>query len=260
MTTQPAENSANRFKKWLPVFLVVGLLALGILFGVHKQISLSNLIQHRETIAGFISENFIAAILIYLIIYIVAVAISFPGASALSVTSGLVFGGLLGGFLTVIGATIGAVIIFLIARSSFGEVLKQRAGPFLNKMIEGFQKDAFQYLLTIRLTPLFPFWAVNIAPALFNMKLSSYALATFIGIIPGTMVYTYIGAGLDSIIAAQEAANPGCASAGTCEINIKALITKEMIFALAGLAALSFLPFVLRKFKTASPSHSNAEK
>ena len=121
-------------------------------------------------------------------------------------------------------------------------------------MIEGFQKNAFQYLLTLRLTPLFPFWVVNIVPAMLNMKLSSYALATLLGIIPGTFAIAYIGVGLDSVIAAQEAVNPGCANAGTCSIDPKALITKDIIFALAGLAFLSFLPFIISKLKGAKAS------
>ena len=116
-------------------------------------------------------------------------------------------------------------------------------------MIAGFQKDQFQYLLTLRLTPIFPFWVVNIVPALLNMKLGSYALATMIGIIPGTFAFAYIGAGLDSVIAAQEKANPGCAVAGTCSIDIGALVTTDLLIALAGLAALSALPFIIKKIR-----------
>ena len=148
---------------------------------------------------------------------------------------------------TVTAATIGAIIIFLIARSSFGEVFQARAGPFINKMTEGFQKDAFQYLLTLRLVPVFPFWVVNIVPALLNMRLLPYGIGTFFGIIPGTFAFTYLGAGLDSVIAEQEKSNPGCVDAGTCTIDPKALVTTDLLLALAALAALSFLPFVLKK-------------
>ena len=154
---------------------------------------------------------------------------------------------LIAGSSTVVAATIGAVIIFLIARSSLGEVFENKASGFIEKMAKGFQKDAFQYLLTLRLVPAFPFWVVNIVPGLLNMKLIPYAVATFIGIIPGTFAFTYLGSGLDSVIAEQERANPGCVDAGSCTIDPKALITTDLLLALAALAALSFIPFILKR-------------
>ena len=250
-TSAPEKKSA--IKQWLPLVLVLLVLFAGYFSGLKDYISLSNLIEQRENINVFVSDNYVSAIVIYVLVYTLLVAISFPGASALSVTSGLVFGWFVAGVATVTAATLGAVIIFLIARSSLGNILKNRAGGFMSKMVEGFQKDAFQYLLTLRLIPAFPFWAVNIVPALLNMKLAPYAIATFIGIIPGTFAFTYLGSGLDSVIAEQERANPGCAEAGTCEIEIGALVTTELLLALAFLALLSFLPFIIKKLRGSSP-------
>ena len=249
MNSDEKSPTPNALRKWLPLGVVVAILAAGYLAGLHEYLTLSSLIQNRETFREFVSENFVAAIIGFMVLYASLVALSFPGASLLTVASGLLFGGVLGGFLTVFSATTGAVIIFLIARSSFGDFLEQRAGPFIHKMVEGFQKDAFSYLLTIRLTPVFPFWVINIVPALLNMRLLPYAIATFLGIIPGTFAYAYIGAGLDSIILAQQEANPGCAQSGTCEIDIKSLVTKEIIFAMIGLAIISILPVVIRKLR-----------
>lgn len=249
MTSDTNIKQSNPLKKWGALGVIVGLLVAGYLAGLHEYVSLSNLIKHREAMMQSVSDNFLLAALAYMAIYILIVAVSFPGASALTITSGLIFGGILGGVLTVVGATLGACLIFLIARSSLGDFLEKKAGPFIQKMISGFQKDQFQYLLTLRLTPIFPFWVVNIVPALLNMRLGSYALATLIGIIPGTMAFAYIGAGLDSVIAAQEEANPGCADAGTCSIDISALVTKDLLIALAGLAALSALPFLVKKIR-----------
>jgi len=234
-------------KRWLPLIFVIGLLIAAYLFGLHEHLSLTNLIKQREVLGNFVSENLFLAVAGYMLLYIVLVAISFPGGLALSITSGFLFGWFIAGFATVTAATIGAIIIFLIARSSFGEVFQARAGPFINKMTEGFQKDAFQYLLTLRLVPVFPFWVVNIVPALLNMRLLPYGIGTFFGIIPGTFAFTYLGAGLDSVIAEQEKSNPGCVDAGTCTIDPKALVTTDLLLALAALAALSFLPFVLKK-------------
>ena len=259
MTSVEPQKPINPLKKWGALGVIIALLGAGYFTGLHEYFSLSNLIKHREAMVSFVSDNILLAGLAYVILYLTIVAVSFPGAAALTITSGLVFGGILGGILTVIGATLGAVVIFLIARSSLGDVLEKKAGPFIQKMIAGFQKDQFQYLLTLRLTPIFPFWVVNIVPALLKMRLPSYALATFLGIIPGTMAFAYIGAGLDSVIAAQEDANPGCADAGTCSIDVGALVTKDLLIALAGLAALSVLPFIIKKIRGDKPV-TNEEK
>lgn len=250
-----APTVANHLKRWLPLVVVLSILVLGYLAGIQEHISLSNLIKQRSFLEQFVADNFFAAILIYMLIYVVLVAVSFPGGLALSITSGFIFGWFVAGLATVTAATVGAMIIFLIARSSFGSFLKDRAGTMFNKMTAGFQKNAFQYLITLRLVPAFPFWAVNIVPGLLNMKLAPYTVATFFGIIPGTFAFTYLGAGLDSIIAEQERANPGCADAGTCSIDAGALVTTELLLALAFLAALSFLPFLLKKLR-GKPLHN----
>ncbi|MCB1451275.1 MAG: VTT domain-containing protein, partial [Nitratireductor sp.] len=131
----------------------------------------------------------------------------------------------------------------------FGDFLSARAGPFVTRMLDGFNKDAFNYLLSLRLTPVFPFWVVNIVPALLNMRFGPYLAATFLGIIPGTLAYSYIGSGLDSIIVAQELANPGCAAAGTCSIDPSSLVTRQIILAMVGLAVISILPVLYKKFR-----------
>ena len=115
-------------------------------------------------------------------------------------------------------------------------------------MLAGFKEDQFLYLLSLRFTPVFPFWVVNIVPALLNMKVLPYAAATFLGIIPGTFAYAYIGSGLDSIIDAQQQANPGCAADGSCKIDLSALITGELLFAMAALGAVSLAPVLVKKF------------
>lgn len=243
-------------KRLLPILIIVLALVGAYMAGLQEYLSLSNLIQQREALNTFVSENLFLALGAYMLAYIVLVAISFPGGLALTITSGFLFGWLIAGLATVTAATIGAVIIFLVARSSFGDIFQKKASGFLNKMAEGFKKDAFQYLLTLRLVPAFPFWVVNIVPGLLNMKLMPYAIATFIGIIPGTFAFAYLGAGLDSIISEQEQANPGCVDNGTCELEASALVTPELLLALGGLAALSFLPFVVRKLRGRSATGS----
>jgi uncharacterized membrane protein YdjX (TVP38/TMEM64 family) len=159
------------------------------------------------------------------------------------------FGGVVGGLATVLAATAGAVVIFLIAKSSIGDFLETRASGFVARLAEGFRRDSFNYLLSLRLTPLFPFWVVNIVPAMLNMRLGPYALATFIGIIPGTFAYAFVGAGLGSVISAQEAANPGCSAMGTCSIDPRSLVTPQLLIAMAALGVVALIPVVVRRLR-----------
>jgi uncharacterized membrane protein YdjX (TVP38/TMEM64 family) len=236
-------------KRWGVVVVIGSLMVLGYVLGWHEYISMSALIMHREMLSQFVTEHFWISILSYCVLYVVLVALSFPGASLLTIGGGFLFGGLIGGSLTAIAATIGASIIFLATRTSLGASLKDRAGPFMARLADGFRADAFNYLLFLRLTPVFPFWLVNIAPAIFHVPLRTYAIATFFGIIPGTFAYSFIGVGLDSLIAAQELANPGCAAAGSCTVDPSALVTRELIIAFALLGIVSLLPVALKKLR-----------
>ncbi len=122
-------------------------------------------------------------------------ALSLPGGAILTVIGGLLFGVIVGSVAAAVGALVGATAIFLIARSAAGEFLTRRAGPFAAKLAEGFRADAFSYLLFLRLVP-FPFWLVNLASALFGVRLSTYVAATAIGIVPATVAFAAFGAGL----------------------------------------------------------------
>ncbi|WP_428642726.1 TVP38/TMEM64 family protein [Roseibium sp.] len=250
-----AGESGSRFafhhvRKWLPLAVLAILMVVVFSNGLHHQLTLSNLIKRRQELAGLVDEHAVAALLVYMSAYAVTVALSIPGAVLLTIAGGFLFGWVLAGFMTVVAATLGACAVFLVARSSFGEVLTRRAGPFLSRLAEGFRREAFNYLLFLRLTPIFPFWLVNIAPAVFQMPLASYALATFVGILPGTFAFAFIGSGLGSVIKAQEAANPGCAAAGTCQIEVSALITPQLLAAFFALGIASLIPVILKKVRS----------
>ena len=243
------DDKSSLPRRIIPIAALAGVLALAWAGGLFDYFSLSSLLIHRAELSNYVADHLFASLLAYVGTYAALVAISFPGASLLTIASGFLFGGFAGGVASVIGATIGAALIFLIARSSFGDFLSARAGPFVTRMLDGFNKDAFNYLLSLRLTPVFPFWVVNIVPALLNMRFGPYLAATFLGIIPGTLAYSYIGSGLDSIIVAQELANPGCAAAGTCSIDPSSLVTQQIILAMVGLAVISILPVLYKKFR-----------
>jgi uncharacterized membrane protein YdjX (TVP38/TMEM64 family) len=243
----PARRGALR--RFGPLFVLVAVMLAVYLAGGQEYLSLSNLIRQRSALVGLVEAHLLLACLLYVSVYVSAVALSFPGASLLTIMGGFLFGWLLGGTLTAVSATLGASLIFLIARTSLGSTLRGNAGPLLTRMTDGFRRDAFHYLLFLRLAPIFPFWLVNIAPALFDMRLRPYVVATFVGILPGTYAYAFIGTGLDSVIAAQEAANPGCAAAGTCHIEVSALVTGELVAAFVALAVAALVPVAVRRLR-----------
>lgn len=253
-TGSKADATGSVFRRWLPIIVIGLVMGIGFWQGWHEQLSLSSLIRNRMDLTAFVSDNIALALIAYVAIYVASVSLSFPGASFITIAGGFMFGWALGGVATAMAATIGASIIFLAAKTSFGASLRAKAGPTLNRLADGFKENAFHYLLFLRLTPVFPFWLVNIAPALFDVRLRTYAVATFIGILPGTFAFSFIGAGLDSVIAAQEKANPGCGSAGTCEVDIGALITPELLAAFAGLGVLAIIPVVVKKLRAGKSS------
>ena len=213
--------------------VAVGLISLYLL-DLHHYLSVQALHQYRERLGGFVDANAALAAGAYALVYIAVVALSFPGASVLTVAGGFMFGWLAGTALALIGATIGATLIFLIARTSLGDFLTARAGPRVQRLRAGFHEDAFLYLLFLRLVPLFPFWLVNLAAALFEMPLLSYVAATAIGIIPGTFVLSYFGEGLGS---ALDGDGP--------------VLTTELFIAFTLLGALALVPVLVRRWRRA---------
>ena len=236
-TSEPAV-----WRRFLPLAVIAAGLVVGYAAGLQDYLSLAVLVEQRDALKAFVADHRIASILGYFVLYTLAVAFAFPAASILTIFAGFVFGWFIAGTLTVFAATLGAAAIFLAARSAFGDVLRKRAGPFASKLADGFAKDAFGYLLVLRLAPVFPFLIINIAPAFFDIKLRTYMAATFLGIIPGTFAYSWLGQGLDSVIVA---------AAGR-EISISDLVTPEITIAFLGLAIVAAIPTIVRKFRARS--------
>jgi uncharacterized membrane protein YdjX (TVP38/TMEM64 family) len=186
-------------RRLMPLGLLV---AAGIAFvavGGHRYLTFAALADNRNWLCGLVARWGIVAALIYILAYAVPVALSVPGGAVLTIAGGFLFGTWLGGLCAVVGATLGATAVFLAARAGLSGLVR-RAGPFLGKLEARFRADAFNYLLVLRLVPLFPFWLVNLVPALAGVGLPTYLLATFIGIIPGTFVYASLGNGLGSVV------------------------------------------------------------
>lgn len=252
-----ATSEKSALRRFAPLIILVALIGLVLAMGWHRYLTLEHIAHNRANLKDLIAANPVLSIAVYMALYIAVVALSLPGAALLTLTGGFLFGWLWCGLATVIAATIGATIIFVIAKTALGETLANRAGPWLDRLRTGFQEDALSYLLFLRLVPAFPFWLVNLAPALLGVKLRTYVVGTFFGIIPGTFAYAFAGRGLDSVIEAQEAAHKAClerAAAGsgeTCSfaLDTSALITIELLLAFAALGIVALIPVVLKKLR-----------
>jgi len=247
------KESGFSAKKFAPLVIIVLLFATFFYFGLDDYLTFRALSDNRDLLLEFVADHFLLAALLYMLAYIVAVACSFPGGLLMTVTGGFLFGWIAGGLMTVVAATIGATILFLVAATSLGEPLRKKAGPWLKKLEGGFAENALSYLLFLRLVPAFPFWLVNIAPAFLGVRLGTYIIGTFIGIIPGTFVFAFLGVGLDSIIVEQQEKYNACVAAGNADcvldFQISSLITTEIILSFVALGVVSLLPIVIKKFR-----------
>lgn len=249
-------------KRVLPLAALVALAALVISQGWHHYLTLEHIAENRDLLKSYIADNYWLSLLVYMAVYVVAIALSLPGGVFLTLLGGFLFGWLLGGTATVVAATAGATLIFIVAKTSLGEPLAARAGPRLEKLRQGFRENALSYLLFLRLVPLFPFWLVNLAPALLGVSLPVYVFGTFVGIIPGTFAFAVAGVGLDSVIEAQRQAYQQCLAARSgnqdtpCSFSFdpSALLTTQLIAAFVALGIVALIPVVLKKFRKANPA------
>lgn len=259
MTTvsESARGVAAWLKRLWPLLALFA--AAGIVFamGWHRYLTLQALAENREALRAFIDANMMLSLAIFVALYAATVALSLPGGAVLTIAGGFLFGWVWGGAASIVAATIGAAIVFLIARSALSDVVAARAGPWLSRFRQGFQEDAFSYLLFLRLVPIFPFWLVNLAPGLLGVSFATYVAATILGIIPGTFAYSLAGNGLDSVIEAQQIAHQSClAKMGpggqeSCPYALDpgALLTPELIAGLVALGLVALVPVAVKWFR-----------
>lgn len=251
-----AEKPAHPVLRYLPlIILALGMVAV-FATGAHRLLSLEAIVAYRDKLQTFVDQKGALAVLAYAGVYVTAVALSVPGAVFLTILGGFLFGWLWGGAVAAACATVGAVFVFLIARTSFGDLLARKAGPRLQTLASGFQEDAFSYLLFLRFLPIMPFWLTNLAAALFGVKLKTFALATAIGILPATFTFAVAGAGLDSVIEAQKAAFAACKAGGSADcsfdLDLRTILTPKLIIAFAALGVMALLPIALRRWRRRS--------
>jgi uncharacterized membrane protein YdjX (TVP38/TMEM64 family) len=230
-----AMPGAPAWRKWIPLLLLALGLAAVLLLDLDRFLSFEALRERRAWLAAEVDAHPLRSAAAFFLVYVAAIALSIPGGAVLTLAGGFLFGTVLGALLVVAGATLGACILFLAARTALGDLLRRRAGPFVARMERGFRANAFHYLLVLRLVPLFPFWLVNLVPAFFGMPLSSYALATLIGIAPATIVFASLGSGLGSVFDAGRTP------------DLKILLAPQLLLPLIGLAVLALVPVIHRR-------------
>ena len=231
-------SSPSLKKLWLPLLLAGGLLVF-FATGAHTAISWQSIAQNYTAITGFADANLAIAALGFAVLYLLAVAFSLPVALFLTLTGGAVFG-CLAVPLILTGATLGAGIVFIAARTIFADLARARAGPFIAHLEAGFSANAFSYLLALRLIPVAPFWVMNIVPAFSRMSLRSFLAATFIGITPATTVFVSVGRGLDHVLAVGRTP------------DLQVLASPAILGPLAALGLLALLPVLWRRFRGSS--------
>ena len=231
----PATSSITG--KIIVALLFLSAIGAFFIFDLKTYLSLDALKANRDSLLVFTQDHYVAAVALFILVYILQTSLSLPGATIMTLAGGFLFGSLWGPLYVNIGATTGATLAFLAARYLFHQWVERNFGDRLGPIQDGFAKNAFSYLLTLRLIPFFPFFLVNLLSGLTRVKVSTYVVATAIGIIPGSVVYTFAGRQLATINALSE------------------LVSPRLLLAFCLLGLLILIPVVYRKFTEIPTQH-----
>lgn len=172
------------------------------LFGLDQWLSFEQLERHSKTALELVREKPLQTTAVFMAALILVTLLCIPAVAILQIFSGFLFGPLLGTLLSVLAQSAGGALAFLIARSAFRDSFSHLIGPYIGRLEAGFQANAFTYVVTLRMTPVMPYWVVNVAPSLLGVRFRPFILGTLVGAIPLTFVYASFGAGLGEVIAA----------------------------------------------------------
>jgi uncharacterized membrane protein YdjX (TVP38/TMEM64 family) len=237
METSETKKSGLSLTRLFPLLVLGAGLVAFFALGLNKYLTLDLLKENREVLKTWVHDHKTQAVLMFILAYIVVAAFSLPLGALLSIAGGFLFGSVFGATWIVIGATVGATILFVVAKTALGEPLRQRFAGQIRGMEEGFKANAFSYLMLLRIVPLFPFWLVNLAPAFLGVSAVTFIVTTFIGIIPGSFVFASIGNGLNALFEAGE----------TPDLSLTALLSRpDFYIPIVGLAVLSLIPIAYR--------------
>jgi len=232
MTDTPKNGWARR----IPLLIILAVALVGAV-ALKDYFSFEALRDNREALMAFRDGHFALTAIGFVLSYVVIVAFSLPGALIATLTGGFLFGTMGGSFLSVIGATIGATLIFLAARTGLGDMLKAKmdaSDGAVGKIAKGLDENQWSMLFAMRLVPVVPFFVANLVPAFLAVPLYRYVISTFIGIIPGSLVYSSVGAGLGGVFALGETPNFGI------------IFEPQFLLPILGLSALSVMPVIVK--------------
>lgn len=253
--TRPGpERIAGRLRRWLAPVALLLLIGAAYALGLHHHLSLTALAENRDSLRQWVGDNLLLALATFMLVYVAVVALSIPVAGIMSIAGGFLFGWAISAPATVIAAVIGAAAVFQIVKTSLGAALAERAGAMVQRLSRGFSENAFSLLLFLRLTPVFPFWAVNAVAGLCRIPLRTFILATALGIIPASFAFALVGSGLDRVIDTQLAAHRSCVAAqgeANCRLAIEAssLLSPELGLGLTALGLVALIPLGVRMWK-----------
>ena len=236
-----SDTSTHRkpaIQRHIPLVVILAVALVGA-FTLRDYLSFETLASNRDALVAYRDANLFLAAALFVLAYIVIVAFSLPGATIATLTGGFLFGTVLGTFFNVFGATIGATLIFLAARHGFGDTLAARmetSEGTVKKIKDGIDANQWSMLFIIRLVPAVPFFVANLVPAFVNVPLHRYVISTFLGIIPGALVFTSVGAGLGAVFERGE----------TPDLSI--IFEPHILLPILGLALLALLPIVVKQF------------
>lgn len=234
--TDMTHPSKSGWSRRVPLITLLAIAAVGA-FALKDYTSFEALRDNREALVAYRDNHIVLTATTFVVLYLLIVAFSLPGALMATLTGGFLFGTLGGSVLSVTGATIGATVIFLAARYGFGEKLKARldaSDGTVGKISQGIDDNQWSMLFFMRLVPVVPFFVANLVPAFLAVPVHRYVISTFLGIIPGSLVYSSVGAGLGEVFARGESPNLGL------------IFEPHVLVPILGLSALSLLPVVMK--------------
>lgn len=237
MSSESRKSLADRAKPWLILGALATAFGLFFAFDLHQVFTFERLAAERDRLRALVNAYPVLVTVGLMLLYAVAILLSVPIGAVLTVSIGFLLGTVWASAVVAVGATVGATGLFLLARTALGERWRPSVERVLKRLDAGFREDAFQYLLVLRLIPVVPFWLLNIVPAFAGISLRQYVVATFFGILPGTIVFCSVGAGLDAVFARGEVPGLGM------------LRDPALILPLVGLALLAAMPLVYRKVR-----------
>jgi len=219
-------------KKIILVLVFVSIIALIKIYDLDAYFTFDNLKAQKDVLNAYVNENYVLTLILFALLYLVAVAFMLPIATVLTVAGGVLFGAVAGTLIVNVGATLGAVCAFMFSRYIVGKKIQGTYESQLEKFNTELESNKYQYLFSLRFLPIFPFFLVNFLCGVTKLDLKAFVITTSLGIIPGSFVYTYAGSQLANIDSLGD------------------IFTKEMLFAFILLGTLSLLPVIVKKIKS----------